>query len=510
MDYALMMTAYAKRAVRKLTQQDLLYESLRRAILDGDIGRGTRLASSRALAEQLGIARNSVLYAYERLVEEGFVSATRHGSVVNAVSAGAVATPAQTTQREEPVPALARRVRELPPRRAGRDGSKALRPGVPALDAFPYAQWRTAVERALRELRAHDLGYGDSAGMPALRQAIAQYVRVSRGVRCQPDQVFVTDGTQSSLDLCARLFADEGERAWIENPGYLGARVAFTAAGLQLLPMSVDAAGMSTRPEDWRERPPRLVYLTPSHQYPLGCVLSLERRLALIEQARACGAWIVEDDYDSELRHDGPPLPSIQGLADDAPVIYLGTFSKTLFPALRIGFMIVPRRVAAQFAQAHHTLVRQGRVAEQLALAEFIESGRYARHLRRMRKLYEERRDGLVAAIDKHLAGVMTVSADAGGMHLSVRLDAPLADADVSEAARAHGLHLSPLSAYCVDAPDAARYNGFLLGYAETPPEVADALMQTLARIVRERLPAAPSLIGGPQSHAADTALRVS
>ncbi|MEX3692758.1 PLP-dependent aminotransferase family protein [Paraburkholderia sp. BR14263] len=510
MDYALMMTAYAKRAVRKLTQQDLLYESLRRAILDGDIGRGTRLASSRALAEQLGIARNSVLYAYERLVEEGFVSATRHGSVVNAVSAGAVATPTQTTQREEPVPALARRVRELPPRRAGRDGSKALRPGVPALDAFPYAQWRTAVERALRELRAHDLGYGDSAGMPALRQAIAQYVRVSRGVRCQPDQVFVTDGTQSSLDLCARLFADEGERAWIENPGYLGARVAFTAAGLQLVPMSVDAAGMSTRPEDWRERPPRLVYLTPSHQYPLGCVLSLERRLALIEQARACGAWIVEDDYDSELRHDGPPLPSIQGLADDAPVIYLGTFSKTLFPALRIGFMIVPQRVAAQFAQAHHTLVRQGRVAEQLALAEFIESGRYARHLRRMRKLYEERRDGLVAAIDKHLVGVMTVSADAGGMHLSVRLDAPLADADVSEAARAHGLHLSPLSAYCVDAPDAARYNGFLLGYAETPPQVADALMQTLARIVRERLPAASSLTGGPQSHAADTALRVS
>ncbi|MEX3949398.1 PLP-dependent aminotransferase family protein [Paraburkholderia sp. EG287B] len=510
MDYALMMTAYAKRAVRKLTQQDLLYESLRRAILDGDIGRGTRLASSRALAEQLGIARNSVLYAYERLVEEGFVSATRHGSIVNAVSAGAAATPAQTAQREEPVPALARRVRELPPRRSGRHGAKALRPGVPALDAFPYAQWRTAVERALRELRAHDLGYGDSAGMPALREAIAQYVRVSRGVRCQPDQVFVTDGTQSSLDLCARLFADEGERAWIENPGYLGARVAFTAAGLQLVPMSVDAAGMAARPEDWRERPPRLVYLTPSHQYPLGCVLSLERRLALIEQARACGAWIVEDDYDSELRHDGPPLPSIQGLADDAPVIYLGTFSKTLFPALRIGFMIVPKRVAAPFAQAHHTLVRQGRVAEQLALAEFIESGRYARHLRRMRKLYEERRDGLVAAIDKHLAGVMTVSADAGGMHLSVRLDAPLSDAEVSEAARAHGLHLSPLSAYCVDAPDATRYNGFLLGYAETPPQVADTLMQTLARIVRERLPAASPLTDGPQSHAADRALRVS
>ena len=486
-----MMAAYAKRAVRKLTQQDLLYESLRRAILDGDIGRGTRLASSRALAEQLGIARNSVLYAYERLVEEGFVSATRHGSAVNAVNAGGTATPARTIPPHPGTPLLARRVRELPPRRANRDGARALRPGVPALDQFPYAQWRSAVERALRELRAHDLGYGDSAGMPALRQAIAQYVRVSRGVRCQPEQVFVTDGTQASLDLCARIFADEGERAWIENPGYLGARVSFAAAGLQLVPMSVDAAGMAARPEDWRERPPRLVYLTPSHQYPLGCVLSLERRLALIEQARACGAWIIEDDYDSELRHDGPPLPSIQGLADDAPVIYLGTFSKTLFPALRIGFMIVPQRVVAPFARAHLTLVRQGRVAEQLALADFIESGRYSRHLRRMRKLYEERRDGLVAAIDKHLAGMMTVSADAGGMHLSVRLDAPLADVEVSEAARAHGLQLSPLSSYCLDAPDAARYNGFLLGYAETPPRVADTLIQTLAQIVRERLPAA-------------------
>lgn len=485
-----MMAAYARRAARKLTQQDLLYESLRRAILDGDIVEGARLASSRALAEQLGIARNSVLYAYERLVEEGFVTATRHGSIVNAVTPGGIARSAApqppATQTDPAARTLARRARELPRRHGYRDGAIALRPGVPALDAFPFAQWRASIERAMRRLRASDLGYGDSAGHPALREAIAQYVRVSRGVRCQPQQVFITSGTQASLDLCARLFADQGERVWIENPGYLGARSALLAAGLQLVPVPVDAAGMAPRAADWHEAPPRLVYLTPSHQYPLGCVLSLERRLALLEHARACGAWIIEDDYDSELRHDGPPLPSIQGLADDTPVIYLGTFSKTMFPALRIGFMVVPADVAEQAAAAIGTLERQGRVAEQTALAEFIESGRYARHLRRMRKLYEERRDGLVAAIGRHLADSMTISADAGGMHLSVRLDAPLRDIDVSAAARRHGLHLSPLSAYCLATTDAAQYNGFLLGYAEAPPPVADALMATLARVIRE------------------------
>jgi GntR family transcriptional regulator / MocR family aminotransferase len=489
LDYALMMAAYARRAKRKLTQQDLLYESLRRAILDGDIGEGARLASSRALAEQLGIARNSVLYAYERLVDEGFVMATRHGSIVNAVTPGGnVAAEAGVSQASEDARTLSRRVRALPPRRGSSDGAVALRPGVPALDAFPFAQWRTSIERAMRRMRAHDLGYGDSAGLPALRQAIAQYVRVSRGVRCQPDQVFITHGTQSGLDLCAQIFADPGERVWIENPGYHGARVALIAAGLQLVPVPVDAAGMAPRASDWRDAPPRLVYLTPSHQYPLGCVLSLERRLALIEHARACGAWIIEDDYDSELRHSGPPLPSIQGLADDTPVVYLGTFSKTMFPALRIGFMVVPPDVTAQVSAAVGTIERQGRVAEQMALAEFIESGRYARHLRRMRKLYEERRDGLVAAIERHLPGILTISADAGGMHLSVRLDAPLRDVEVSDAARAHGLRLTPLSTFCLDAPDVAHYNGFLLGYAEAPPAAADTLMATLARVVHAML----------------------
>ncbi len=487
MDYALLMSNYERRASRKLTQQDLLYESLRRAILDGDIEEGAKLESSRALAEQLDIARNSVLYAYERLVDEGFITATRHGSRVNPVSRGGAAQ-AQPSDADTASQLLSARARALPRRRSSVQGAHALRPGVPALDEFPLAQWRPALERALRSLTPVDLGYGHGAGHPALREAIAQYVRVSRGVRCSAAQVFITDGTQTSLQLCAQLFADAGERVWIENPGYNGARVAMLAAGLQLVPIPVDASGMAPGEQDWGRAPPRLVYLTPSHQYPLGSVLTLERRWALIEHARACGAWIIEDDYDSELRHAGPPLPSIQGLADDAPVIYLGTFSKTMFPALRVGFMIVPSRLAAAVDVALNTIVRQGRVAEQVALAEFIGSGRYARHLRRMRRLYQQRRDALVAAIGRHLDGFVTVSADAGGMHLTVRLDAPLRDVEVSEAALAHGLQLAPLSSYCLSADDSARYNGFLLGYAEAAPHEADALMATLARVIREQL----------------------
>ncbi|WP_199540594.1 MocR-like pyridoxine biosynthesis transcription factor PdxR [Paraburkholderia kururiensis] len=483
MDYALLMSNFARQAGRKLTQQDLLYESLRKAILDGDIGRGTQLVSTRALAEQLGIARNSVLYAYERLNEEGFITASRHGSWVNRVGAANPVLPADRNDAKGA--GLSRRVLALPPRRSARGASSGFRLGVPALDEFPLAQWRVALERAWRYTDARDLGYGDSAGHPALRRAIAQYVRVSRGVRCTAEQVFVTDGTQTSLDLCARMLADVGDSVWIENPGYNGARVAFLSAGLELVPIPVDAAGMASTPDDWQRTPPRLVYLTPSHQYPLGSVLSLERRSALIEQARANSAWIIEDDYDSELRHSGPPLPSIQGLVADAPVVYLGTFSKTMFPALRIAFMVVPPWLAADTAVALGSLARQGRVADQLALADFIESGRYARHLRRMRRVYQQRRAALVEAMGRHMAGLVTVSADAGGMHLSVRLDAPVNDVAVSDAAREQGLLVSPLSIFCLRAEDAARYNGFLLGYAEIAPQHADALVARLADIIR-------------------------
>ncbi|MET0403823.1 MAG: PLP-dependent aminotransferase family protein [Cystobacter sp.] len=487
MDFGLLLAAYEARhasgtGTRKVPRQRLLYEALRGAILDGTLPQGTRLPATRALSEELGIARNSVLYAYERLTEEGFLAADRQGSVVARL--GLSPRPAPVPDGGGPTVGLSRRVRGLQRDRKGASENVAFRPGLPALDEFPLAQWRAALDRAWRGASTADLGYGDNHGHPALRRAIAEYLKVSRGVRCELEQVFITEGTQNSLDLAARLLADGDENAWIENPGYGGARAAFQSAGLRLVPIPVDAHGLAPAAAHWRDTPPRLIYVTPSHQFPLGGVLSLERRVALLDAARAHAAWILEDDYDSEFRHEGPPLSAVQGLAPDAPVLYVGTFSKTLFPALRLGFMVVPARLSGPVSLALGELSRRGRIAEQLAVADFIESGMYSRHLRRMRKLYTQRRQALLDALSRHLAGAVTVSGGAGGMHLCVRLEVPLADVDVSTAALQHGIVAPPLSRHCLPPAEAGPHNGFVLGYAGVPAEQLDGPTAQLARVM--------------------------
>ncbi|EMN1926233.1 PLP-dependent aminotransferase family protein, partial [Burkholderia ambifaria] len=343
--------------------------------------------------------------------------------------------------------------------------------------------WRRCIERAWRTAGPAQLGYQSAEGDAVLRDAIAGYLRASRGVRCDAEQVIVTDGTQGALDLCARALADAGDVAWIENPGYQGARNAFLAADLRVEPIGVDAQGLAPHPDDWRDRAPKLVYITPSHQYPLGAVMSLERRLALVAQARAAGAWIVEDDYDSEFRHHGTPHAAVQGLADDAPVIYLGTFSKVMFPALRLGFMVVPPALAQPLRDAAGALMLQGRAVEQCALADFIDAGHFTRHLRRMRRVYAERRDALHDALARRLGTRLTVSGGAGGMHLSARLDVPVADTELSRVAQAHGLILRPLSSFCMRGT-AHGYNGLVLGYGGVPAERMDALARRIGEMI--------------------------
>ncbi|MBI4985437.1 MAG: PLP-dependent aminotransferase family protein, partial [Rhodocyclales bacterium] len=362
MDFALFFSRLD--ADPALPRQRRLYDLIRGAILDGTLAAGTRLPGSRALASDLGIARNSVLYAYERLAAEGFLASTRQGTRVLRMARAAAPRAALM-----PAADLSQRGRQLA-RRAGFGGDgRAFAPGFPDCAAFPRRQWLACLNAAWRRAGPAQLGYGAAAGEPALRAAIADYLLAARGVRCTAEQVLVTAGSQAGLDACARVLADAGATAWVENPGYVGARAAFRMADLVVHAIAVDADGMAPTARDWQRHPPRLIHVTPSHQFPLGATLSLPRRLDLIRRAAAGGAWIVEDDYDSDFRHEGRPLAAMQGLVENAPVIYAGTFSRMLFPALRIGYLVVPAALAPTFAAGVAELTWPGHAVEQQALA---------------------------------------------------------------------------------------------------------------------------------------------
>lgn len=488
MDYALLLSAFERtHRERRWPRQRLLHECLRTAIRSGQLGPGTRLAATRVLATELGLARNTVLYAYEQLASEGFVLPDRRGTVV-AGSARVQLAPAAASSKDG-LSLRARHLRGVSGQDVNAavvfpaDAMGAFAPGVPALDEFPLAQWRRMLDRAWRALTPRQLNYGDPAGEPQLRMAIADHLRAARGVVCDASQVFITDGTQSSLDVCLRAFADQGDTLWIEHPGYGGALAAGRGAGLQVTGIAVDMDGIAPTQDDWNATPPCLIYTTPSHQYPTGSVLSPARRMALLERARVANALIIEDDYDSEFRHGGPPLAAMQGLVADAPVVYLGTFSKTMFPALRIAFIVVPATLAGAFAQMQAQGAARGRVAEQLALAEFLRSGLFARHVRRMRRLYRQRRDALSEALQRHACAAASIHGGSAGMHLALRFhDDRWDDLALSQRAAQDGIVALALSAH--GTAERTGWNGFLLGYAQVPAENMDGLARRLGALL--------------------------
>jgi GntR family transcriptional regulator/MocR family aminotransferase len=457
--------------------QEQLSEALRAAVLSGRLKSGTRLPPTRQFAADLGISRNTVAGAFDRLLAEGYLEArVGDGTYV------ARALPDDLIRaRRPPAPAggadraasdLSQRGSLLVahPPSAARPGDcpapRAFRAVLPALDAFPRRAWGRLVERHLRRPDPALLGYGDPAGYRPLREAIAAYLGVTRGARCEPDQVIVVGGSQQALDLAARLLLDPGDAAAIEDPGYPGARAALRAAGADLRPVPVDAEGIVV---GTALAGARLVYTTPSHQFPLGATMSLARRLALLDWAARDGAWILEDDYDGEYRYDGRPLPALQGLDGGGRVIYLGTFSKVLFPGLRLGYLVVPPALADAFAAARALADRGSPQLEQAALADFIAEGHFARHIRRTRLLYLERQRALVAAARRELAGLLEVRPAAAGMHLVGRLPADADDRAVWRRAAAHGVACLPL-ATCALA--ATPFPGLVLGYAA--PDIAE------------------------------------
>jgi GntR family transcriptional regulator/MocR family aminotransferase len=330
----------------------------------------------------------------------------------------------------------------------------------------------------LRSVSPAQLDYGES---PGLRQAIADYLPSARGTRCSPEQIMIVAGTQTGLDLVARLLLDPGDSAWVEEPGYTGARGALLGAGVDIVPVPVDEDGLDVEEGVRRAPTARLAYVTPSHQFPLGVLMSLPRRLALLKWASAAQAWVIEDDYDSEFRYGPRPIPCLHGLDVDGRVIYVGTFSKTLFPALRLGFLIVPHDLLDRLIPARRTLDLQPPLLNQAVLADFLAEGHFERHLRRMRAVYRERLEGLVDAAERYCGGALRLRPVVTGLHAVADLDG-VDDERVFEQAAARGVEATPLSMYFRNKATAP--NGVMLGFGTVRPDAAREGMQRLAAAI--------------------------
>jgi len=340
---------------------------------------------------------------------------------------------------------------------------RAFRPGTPALDAFPSELWSRLLARRWRNPPRELLSYSLSAGYQPLREAIASYLGAARAVLCEAEQVIIVAGAQQALDLVARLLLNPNDAAWIEDPGYLGTRAAFVGAGARLVPVPIDKEGLDVTAGARAAPDARLAYVSPSHQYPLGVTMSLARRLALLEWASRSGAWIIEDDYDSEYRYRGRPLAALQGLDKEGRVIYLGTFSKVLFPSLRIGYIVAPPDLVDAFAAARGVLSRFTPSMDQAVITDFINDGHFARHIRRMRTLYAERQAVLVETARRELDGLLEVNPHDAGIHLVAWLADGADDLKLSEAASDAGVEAQALSSFSVKHRMRA---GLLMGYA--------------------------------------------
>ncbi len=468
-----------------------VYSRLRTAILMRQLPPGTRLPSTRELANELNISRNTVMNAYDQLLAEGYLEGqVGSGTFVSlALPDDLLQARASTrgTKKLSPVGrGLSRRGQLLANTRAAvtpiLGKARPLLPGRPAFDEFPISVWSSLVTRHWEHVSTRMLDYGEAAGYRPLREAIAAYLSLSRAVQCAPDQVIVVSGTQQALDLAARVLLDPGDSVWMEEYSYLAAQAALVGAGAKLISIPVDDEGLNCS-SNAPTAIPRLIYVTPSHQYPLGVTMSLPRRLALLDCANRFAAWILEDDYDSEYRYVGRPLAALQGLDTEGRVIYLGTFSKALFPSLRLGYMVVPQDLVTAFEAARATAGWCSPIVEQAVLADFINEGHFARHIRRMRALYAERQRVLVGTLDRECEGLLDTRGDDAGIHLTAWLSDPLDEREVVRQAAQRGVKVQPLSSFAVDSEKQTR-KGLVLGYgAYDVDQIKEAAVKLAAAV---------------------------
>jgi len=466
-----------------------IYSSIRNAILTGKLGKSDPLPSTRELAVQLGLSRMTVVNAYDQLTAEGYLTSTvgsgtfvsedlpEEQQMVKFRSAIQPAASEKTVASSATYLSKAGKQFEAAQSSAPEFLPGKLlpfRPGVPALDEFPKETWSKICRTHWKSFSDQDLSYGHSAGYLPLRKSIAEYVRAFRGVRCTQDQVMIVSGTQQAIDVSSRLLVDPGDKVLFENPGYPTARAALLAAGAKVVPMPVDKTG--ARVDDGIGRAPdaRMVYVTPSHQYPLGVTLPIERRMELINWAQQNNSLIIEDDYDSEYRYAQKPIPSLQGLDQAERTVYIGSFSKTIFPALGIGYAVVPPAIIPAFESALGLVARPPAMLDQIILNDFIEQGHFGRHLRRMRKIHQERRTVFVESVSELLDDKLEIVGSDAGLHCTAFLNTQEKDTDVAKRISDAGVIIRSLSDYCVAEPgtktDSTVRNGLIFGFACAKP----------------------------------------
>lgn len=433
-----------------------LYRRYCEAIAAGKLKAGDRVPSVRSLASELNLARGTVEAAYQMLVGEGYFVARGAAGTVVSPRLAKLAEPARPRIAPSSVPDAASQ--------QGIPGeAMPFQLGLPALDAFPRKTWARLAGRILRTQEAMAMTYPDPAGFAPLRRAIATYLGISRGIDCSHEQVFVTAGYHGALELARRVLLREGDVGWYEDPGYVLARRFLAQSGLRLAPVPVDDEGLDVARGQQRAPDARFAVVTPTHQSPMGMAMSLPRRLELLEWADAARAWIIEDDYDSEFRYHGRPLPALKSLDRHGRVLYTGTFSKVLLPGLRLAYLVVPEAQVGRMREMVDHLPGPGSILPQATVAEFMEQGHFARHLRRMRTLYAERRGYLVDALAREMPGAVTVQPQAGGIHVLARLEAGRDDRALAAAARARGMGVQALGDWRMGK---SRQGGLIMGFA--------------------------------------------
>jgi len=460
------------------------YEELRAAILEGRLKPGARLPATRDLVEQHRLSRATVVSAFEQLKSEGYVEGkVGAGTYVSQVlpdellQVGRVSREGIARGRRVAWSAYAQRLKAFPggePRT-----TRAFRANQAALDAFPTSLWAQVAARRLRRVSTRLLAGGEALGYRPLREAVTEYLNTSRGVKCSTEQVMIVSGVQEALERAAHLLLDPGDPVWVEEPGYPGAAIVFHAAGAKIFPVPVDSEGLDPELGERKWGRAKLIYVTPAHQFPLGVTMSLRRRLALLEWARRSRTLIFEDDYDSEYRYSGRPIPALQGLDRAGSVIFAGSFNEVLFPALRLAYLIVPSGMVDRFAAAQSVSMRHAPMIDQAVLCDFITEGHFARHIRRMRELYAERLSVFLDCARRRLDGMLEVPDVEAGLQTVGWLQSGISGDRAAEAAAKNDVEVVPLSSYALRA---LKRDGLILGFAAVDARELRRGVEQLAR----------------------------